>query len=414
MQEIIEYLQKVQAAKKSIAFLNDEQKNTILHSIADALIEKTPTIAQANAQDISSGRENGLTEALLDRLLLDAPRIRDIADSLRTIASLKDPVTRTLEGWALPNGLRVQKVSIPIGVIGIIYEARPNVTTDVAALCLKSGNVCILKGGKEAKHSNATMIQIIQEVLRAHNVSEYCVSAFADSSRESVTAMLKQDKYIDLIIPRGGEGLIRYVSENSTIPVLKHDKGVCNIFVDESANIQEAIDITVNAKTRRPGVCNALECMIVHQDIASIFLPLAKKAFDAKQTLLKGCTQTKAIIDIELIDSEAYHIEYLDNILNIKVVDSLQEAIEHIETYGSGHSDSIVTRRLESSRLFCQMVDSACVYVNASTSFTDGGQFGFGAEVGISTAKLHARGPMGVDDLTTYKFVVMGEGQIRA
>ena len=414
MQENIEYLQKVQAAKKSIAFLNDEQKNTILHSIADALIEKTSTIAQANAQDISGGRENGLTEALLDRLLLDTPRIQDIAESLRTIARLKDPVARTLEGWALPNGLRVQKVSIPIGVIGVIYEARPNVTTDVAALCLKSGNVCILKGGKEAKHSNAIMIEIIQEVLRAHNVSEYCVSAFADSSRESVTDMLKQDKYIDLIIPRGGEGLIRYVSENSTIPVLKHDKGVCNIFVDESADIQEAIDIVVNAKTRRPGVCNALECMIVHKNIANAFLPLAKKAFDAKQTLLKGCAQTKVIVDVELIDSEAYHIEYLDNILNIKIVDSLREAVEHIETYGSGHSDSILTTSLESSRLFCQMVDSACVYVNASTSFTDGGQFGFGAEVGISTAKLHARGPMGVDDLTTYKFVIMGEGQIRA
>ncbi len=314
----------------------------------------------------------------------------------------------------MDSGLEIQKVSVPIGVIGIIYESRPNVTSDTAALCFKSGNVCVLKGGKEAQHSNAIIADILQEVLVENDLPKEMISLLPDASREGVSKLIKMDKFVDLIIPRGGEGLIRYISENSTVPVVKHDKGLCHVYIDKDADIDKAIPIMINAKCRRVGICNAMETLLVDKAIAATLLPKVQVAFEKEGTELRGSKETQEIITINEATHEDFDTEYLDNILSIMIVDGVEEAMAHIKTYGSGHSEAIITENYTTGEKFMNGIDAACVYINASTQFTDGGEFGFGAEVGISTNKLHSRGPMGINDLTTYKYKIYGNGQVRA
>jgi glutamate-5-semialdehyde dehydrogenase len=408
-----EMLQKVKEASRIVATLQGNIKRKILNEMADILEKNQNQLIEANKKDLEYAKNANLSSALIDRLLLNEKRIKSMADALRDIAKLKDPVGRVIDGWVLDNGLRIEKVKIPIGVIGIIYESRPNVTSDAAGLCFMSGNACILKGGKEAMHSNITIIEMLQYVLEKNKLPKEIISLIPDYSREGVSWLIKQDKYVDLIIPRGGEKLIKFVSENSKVPVVKHDKGLCHVYVHKDANLDEAVKICVNAKVQRPGVCNAMETLLVDREIAGKFLPKIKEAMENEGVELRGCEITLEYIDIAKATEEDWHTEYLDKILSIKVVDDLEDAINHIENYGSGHSDSIVTENYSEAEEFLNRVDSACVYVNASTRFTDGGVFGFGAEVGISTNKLHARGPMGIDDLTTYKYKIYGNGQIR-
>jgi len=406
-------LQKVKEASKKIATLKGAKKDKTLLEMADELIKHSETIIKENKKDIEYAKQANLNSALLDRLLLNESRIQSMANALREIANLKNPVGRVLEGWEIPNGLRIEKTSIPIGVIGIIYESRPNVTSDAAALCFKSGNACILKGGKEAKYSNKIIATILQDVLQKNNLPKEAISLLPDYSREGVAKLIKMDKYVDLIIPRGGEGLVKYVSQNASVPVVKHDKGLCHTYLHKDCDIQKAIDISVNAKTQRPGVCNAMETLLVDRHIAPMILPRLKIEFDDTKTELRGDELASEILDIKKATPQDWESEYLANILSIKVVDNIDEAIAHIQKYGSGHSEAIVTENYSASEKFLNEIDAACVYVNASTRFTDGGEFGFGAEVGISTNKLHARGPMGINDLTTYKFKIYGQGQIR-
>jgi glutamate-5-semialdehyde dehydrogenase len=409
-----DFVQKVRESSRILATLKPLQKKDALYKMAEKLKEYTDSIIEANKLDMQEGVDNGLGEAMLDRLLLDKKRVKNMAKAIQKIANLTEPVGRILDGWQIDNGLEIQKVSVPIGVIGIIYESRPNVTSDTAALCFKSSNAVILKGGKEAKNSNRAIAVALQEALVASNLPKELISLVPDSSREAMDRLLKMDRYIDLIIPRGGEALIRHVSATSTIPVVKHDKGLCHVYVHKDADIDKAISIAINAKTQRTGVCNAMETLLVDASIAQVLLPIAKAEFMAFKTELKGCEKTKQIIDIEEAIDEDFHTEYLCNMLSIKVVENLQEAIDHINHYGSKHSEAIVTQNIEASTQFMDEVDASCVYVNASTRFTDGEVFGFGAEVGISTNKLHSRGPMGINDLTTYKYKIIGNGQIRA
>ncbi len=410
MQEI---LKKVKEASRKTASLNGAVKRKILNEMASKLEKFSTQIIEANKKDMEYAKEANLSSALLDRLFLDEKRVKAMADSLRDIAKLKDPVGRIIDGWRLDNGLEIQKVKIPIGVIGIIYESRPNVTSDAAGLCLMSGNACILKGGKEAYHSNAAIIEILRYVLEENNLPADAMSLLPDYSRSGVEWLIKQDKYVDLIIPRGGEKLIKFVSENAKVPVVKHDKGLCHVYVHEDADLEKGAKIALNAKIQRPGVCNALETLLVDRKIAGEFLPVIKEKMQKEGVELRGCEITLGYIDIKPATEEDWHTEYLDKILSIRVVDNIEDAIEHIENYGSGHSDSIVTENVKAAEEFLNRIDSACVYLNASTRFTDGGVFGFGAEVGISTNKLHARGPMGIDDLTTYKYKIIGDGQVR-
>jgi len=408
-----DFLIKAKSSSRVLNALSGSEKNRILREMAEALRSNTMTLIEENAKDMADGKKNNLSSALMDRLLLDESRIESMAVAVEEIAALKDPVGRILDGWVTEDGLNMQKVSIPIGVVGIIYESRPNVTSDTAALCFKSSNVCILKGGKEAQHSNKAIADILQSVLERNNLPKEIVSLIPDASREGVDKLIKMDKYVDLIIPRGGAGLIKHVSENATVSVVKHDKGQCHTYIDKDANIDNAIAIAVNAKTQRPGVCNAMETLLVDKAVAKDTLPKIKAAFDEKGTELKGCKETQKIIDISNATDEDYDTEYLANILNIKVVDGVDGAIEHVVKFTSGHSEAIITENITSAELFLNSIDAAAVYVNASTRFTDGGAFGFGAEVGISTNKLHARGPMGIEGLTTYKFKIYGSGQIR-
>lgn len=408
-----DYLQRAKDARIQLSQTTGKLRNDILSKMAKAIRAEHGFILEANAKDMEYAKGAGLSNAMLDRLLLDEKRINAMAESIETIAGLRDPLGRVMEGWTLPNGLRIEKVSIPIGVVGVIYESRPNVTSDTAALCFKSGNVAVLKGGKEAINSNFAIADILRGVLEQFGLSKDIISMLPDPTREGVMQLVKMDKYVDLIIPRGGEALIRSVCDNATVPVVKHDKGVCSIYVDASASIDDALKILVNAKVQRPGVCNSMETLLIDETIAKTALPVIKSEFDKHSTKLKGCKKTVGIITIEDATEDDFYIEYADNILNIKVVDGVQEAVEHISKYGSGHSDAIITENFSNAEYFLNSVDSACVYVNASTRFTDGGEFGFGAEVGISTNKLHSRGPMGVNDLTTYKYKIFGSGQIR-
>ncbi len=407
------FLKEAKEASRVLATLSGKEKNQILRHMAEALRANTMSIIEENAKDMRDADKNNLSSALKDRLLLDEARIDAMAVAILEIAALKEPVGRVLDGWVTEDGLKIEKVSVAIGVIGIIYESRPNVTSDTAALCFKSSNVCVLKGGKEAEHSNQVIAVILKAVLKENNLPEALISLLPDSSREGVAKLIKMDKYVDLIVPRGGEGLIRFVSDNASVPVVKHDKGQCHTYVDKDAKLDDAIAIAINAKVQRPGVCNSMETLLVDKAIASSALPQFKEAFDAVHTELKGCSQTQSIIEVSNATDEDYDTEYLANILNIRVVDGVEGAIDHIVRFGSGHSEAIITENITAAELFLNSIDAAAVYVNASTRFTDGGAFGFGAEVGISTNKLHARGPMGIEGLTTYKFKIYGSGQIR-
>ncbi|MBN2816838.1 MAG: glutamate-5-semialdehyde dehydrogenase [Campylobacterales bacterium] len=407
------FLQEAKSASRVLNALSGSEKNRILKEMAQALRDDSAVIIEANSKDMEDGRVNNLSEALMDRLLLDAKRIDAMAVAMEEIAALKEPVGRVLDGWITEDGLKIEKVSIPIGVIGIIYESRPNVTSDTAALCFKSSNVCVLKGGKEAQHSNNAIAKTLQSVLEKNDLPSSLISLIPDSSREGVNKLIKMDKYVDLIIPRGGAALIKHVTENATVSVVKHDKGQCHTYIDKDAKIDNAIAIAINAKVQRPGVCNAMETLLVDEAIAATTLPKLKEAFDAAHTELKGCIKTQELIAVSEATDEDFDTEYLANILNIKVVDGVNGAIEHIVRFGSGHSEAIITENISTAEEFLNSIDAAAVYVNASTRFTDGGAFGFGAEVGISTNKLHARGPMGIEGLTTYKFKIYGSGQTR-
>lgn len=408
-----QFLAKAKEASRVLSTISGADKNRILREMANSLRVNSMNLIEANALDMADGKRNNLSSALMDRLLLDEKRVDAMAVAIEEIAALKEPVGRVLDGWVTEAGLKIEKVSIPIGVIGIIYESRPNVTSDTAALCFKSSNVCVLKGGKEAQNSNEAIAKILQGVLEKNNLPKSLISLIPDSSREGVAKLIKMDKYVDLIIPRGGAGLIKYVSDNATVSVVKHDKGQCHTYIDKDAKLDDAIKIAINAKVQRPGVCNAMETLLVDAAIAKEALPLLKAEFDKEHTKLKGCKETQKIIDVANATDEDYDTEYLANILNIKVVEGVEGAIEHIVRFSSGHSEAIITQDVTAAETFLNAIDAAAVYLNASTRFTDGGAFGFGAEVGISTNKLHARGPMGIEGLTTYKFKIYGSGQIR-
>ena len=407
------FLEEAKKSSRTIANLSTAVKNKVLNEMADALMNHCDFIISHNEKDMIDARVNNLSEALQDRLLLTGPRVKEMSDAIRQIASQNEPVGRILDGWVTESGLNIQKVSIPIGVIGIIYESRPNVTSDTAALCFKSGNVCVLKGGKEAEHSNKAIAVVLREVLAKNKLPEQAISLLPDSSREGVATLIKQNKYVDLIVPRGGEALIKFVSENSSIPVIKHDKGICHIYVDKDAAPAKIIDIAINAKCQRPSACNSMETLLVHEDIAPYILTGLEDAFAEHGTVLKGCSETLKYIRAIPVTLEDYDTEYLANILNIKLVKNVDEAIIHIQRHGSGHSEAILSENYSTVNKFLGEVDAACVYANASTRFTDGGAFGLGAEVGISTNKLHSRGPMGINDLTTFKYKIYGQGQIR-
>ena len=408
-----EFLQKAKQSSRVVATLSTAIKNKTLLEFADALEENSCFIIEENIKDMKLARELDLSSAMQDRLYLNDSRIQDMANAIRQIASQTEPVGRVLDGWLTKDNLNIQKVSIPIGVIAIIYESRPNVTSDTAALCFKSGNVCVLKGGKEAENSNKAIAKIIQDVLEKNNLPKEIVSLLPDSSREGVAKLIVEDKYVDLIVPRGGEALIKFITQNSSIPVIKHDKGVCHTFIDKDANATKSINIVINAKCQRPSACNSLETLLVHEEIASYILPGIQEELSVHGTILKGCPKTLEYIKIAPAKEEDFYIEYLENILNIKVVENLNEAIDHISKHGSGHSEAILSENYTAINKFLNEVDAACVYANASTRFTDGGEFGLGAEVGISTNKLHSRGPMGINDLTTFKYKIYGQGQVR-
>ncbi len=409
-----DFLARAKAAGSQVAALEGAVKRKMLEEMADAVEAQCSVIIEANAKDMAYAKAEHISAALQDRLMLNEERITGIADSLREIAALRDPVGRILDGWVTDAGFRVEKVSVPIGVIGVIYESRPNVTADVGALCFKSGNVAILKGGKEAEHSNRAIAAVLQSVLEAHGLPKEAIALLPDSSREGVATLIKQDSYVDLIVPRGGEALIRFVSQHATVPVVKHDKGLCHTYIDQEADRQKALAVITNAKCRRSGICGAMETLLVDETIATQMLPLVAEAFAPYGTQLRGCERSRSIIDMAAATQEDWDTEYLDNILSIKIVSGVEEAIAHIAAHGSGHSDAIITENYTTAETFLNAVDAACVYLNTSTQFTDGGQFGFGAEVGISTNKLHARGPMGINELTTYKYKIYGNGHTRA
>jgi glutamate-5-semialdehyde dehydrogenase len=406
---------QAKAAARMLAVSGTDQKNRALSAIAAALREHTDEILAANREDLENGRQTGLSDALLDRLALSRERIEGIADGVLEVAALPDPIGVVESGSTRPNGMQVLKVRVPLGVIGIIFEARPNVTADAAALCLKSGNAVILRGGKEAIRSNTAITEVMRRAAQSTGLPADCIQLVTDTSRASATALMRLNGYLDVLIPRGGAGLIRATVENATVPVIETGTGNCHAFVDESADLSMAAEIVYNAKTSRPSVCNALETLLVHKDAAAAFLPMLKRRLDEKSVELRGCARTREILgDCVVPVTEAdYETEFLDMILAVRVVDDLDEAINHIARYSSGHSEVIVTENLSNARRFEQEIDSAAVYVNASTRFTDGGMFGFGAEIGISTQKLHARGPMGAPQLTSEKYIIRGNGQVR-
>lgn len=401
-----------QAARKLAVAGN--QKDAALEAIAAALEAHTEEILEANREDLSAAEKNGMSRSLMDRLALNEKRIQGMADGVRQVKAQPDPVGQVLEGGVRPNGLRIEKVAVPLGVIGIIYEARPNVTADAAALCLKAGNAVILRGGKEAFRSNQAIAEVMRDAVETTGLPRDSIQLVQDTSRASSIEMMRLTGYLDVLIPRGGAGLIRAVVENSHVPVIETGVGNCHVYVDDAADIQMASDIIFNAKTSRPSVCNAIETVLVHQVIAREFLPVMKKKLDEKQVEIRGCEKTREILP-ECVPAceEDWSTEYLDYILAVKVVDSLDDAMAHIAKYSSGHSECIVTENYRNAERFLSEVDAAAVYVNASTRFTDGGEFGLGAEIGISTQKLHARGPMGIRQLTSQKFVIRGNGQIR-
>jgi len=406
-----------QRAKKASQVLATagKTKKVALFAIADALVNNKAKIIAQNNIDLKNGEENGLTQSLLDRLRLTDERIEGMAQGVRKVAEFDDPIGSVISGRVAENGMEIKKVRVPMGVIGIIFEARPNVTSDAAALCLMAGSAVILRGGKEAINSNTAIADVMREAIASVGLPEDCVQLVKDTTRQSSVELMGLSDYLDVLIPRGGAGLIKAVVENSRVPVIETGVGNCHAYIDKDADIDMAVNIVFNGKTQRPSVCNALETVLVHKDIAEKALPVLKAALDEKNVELHGCERVKAILGDCVIPAEEYDWanEYLDYKLALKVVDSLDDAIEHIRKYSTGHSEVIITNNYEAQRQFTAQVDSAAVYVNASTRFTDGGEFGMGAEIGISTQKLHARGPMGLAELTSMKFIIMGDGQIR-
>ncbi len=401
-------------AKKKIATASTGEKNKLLQTIADILLENVGEILAENEKDIAKARENGITETMVDRLRLTQERIEGIADACVQLINLEDPVGEMLQGSVRPNGMRITKVRVPLGVVGIIYESRPNVTVDAAALCIKSGNAAILRGGKEAFHSNLVLVKLMQRAFVSCGFAGETVQLVEDTSRETATEMMRANDYIDVLIPRGGAGLIQAVVKNATVPVIETGTGNCHIYIDETADLEMAAAITDNGKTQRPSVCNALETCLVHKSVAEKFLPELVRRF-SHPVEIRGCERCKEILGGDTLSAseEDYASEFLDYVLSVRIVDSIDEAIAHISRYSTGHSECIVTQDYNNAERFQKEIDSACVYVNCSTRFTDGGEFGLGAEIGISTQKLHVRGPMGLRELTTQKYLINGSGQIR-
>jgi len=398
-------------ASYRLGLMNAQMKNQALYAMAQALEEHSEMILAANETDMQHGREKGLEVSFLDRLQLNHKRIKDMADGLRAVAEWDDPVGKTDEAWLGAQDIEIHKVRVPLGVIGIIYEARPNVTADAAGLCLKTGNAVLLRGSGDAINSNKAIVKVLQEACEKSNIPSGAIQLVEDTSRACANEMMRLNQYLDVLIPRGGAGLIQSVLKNATVPVIETGVGNCHIYVDKTADFAMALDIIYNGKVQRPGVCNATETLLVNKEIAKEFLPLIQEKL--QEVELRGCEKTREIIVCKEATVNDYEKEFHSLILAVKVVDDIEAALEHIRTYSSKHSEVIVTNDYKNSRMFTQMVDAACVYVNASSRFSDGFQFGFGAEIGISTQKLHARGPMGLNELTTYKYVIMGEGQVR-
>lgn len=401
--------------KKILAVADTGKKNSALDEISRALIENSDKIIEANQKDLTAAKENGMSVSMQDRLMLNEDRIKGIASAVDELIKLEDPIGKVDNGSVRPNGMRITKIRVPMGVIGMIYESRPNVTADAATLCLKTGNAVILRGGKEAYNSNKCICEIMRDAVEKAGFPKDIIQFVDDTTREVTTELMKCDKYLDLLIPRGGAGLIKAVTKNATVPVIETGTGNCHLYVDESADIEMAVNITDNAKTQRPSVCNAIETLLVHKNIAEKFLPAVKKKLDEHNVEIRGCAETKRILGDCVVPAtdEDYATEFGDYIIAVRVVDDISQAIEHIAEYSTGHSECIVTNDLSNANKFKSEVDSACVYVNASTRFTDGGMFGFGAEIGISTQKLHARGPMGLYEITTNKYLIDGNGQVR-
>jgi glutamate-5-semialdehyde dehydrogenase len=412
IQETIHQMgRQARAAAYALAQLSSDEKNAILRAMAGAVRKRVPELLAANALDLAAGREKGLSSAMLDRLMLDEKRIEAMAAGIDQVATLEDPVGQVLDAWERPNGIRIEQIRVPIGTIGIIYESRPNVTADAAVLCFKTGNATILRGGSEAIHSNRAIAAALGEA----GAPDHAIQLIPFTDRESVAVMSGMDRWLDLIIPRGGKGLIETVVSLARMPVIKHYDGICHLFVEAGADQEMAVDLTLNSKTHKCGVCNALETLLVQREIAAGFLPKVAAALRAKGVELRGCARTLGILpDAIPATEEDWGMEYLDLVLSIKLVDSLEEAVAHINHYGSHHTDVIVTRDEAVAERFLREVDSACVFHNVSTRFADGGEFGFGAEIGISTDKLHARGPMGLRELTSYQYRVRGNGQVRS
>lgn len=401
-------------AEKTLMVASSEKKNQALKKIAEGLIENTDKIIEANKVDLENGEKNGMAKSMLDRLKLDKERIEGMAKGVFDVATLPEPVGRILSATERPNGLRIEKVSTPIGVIAVIFEARPNVTSDAAALCLKSGNTVILRGGKEAINSNKTIAKVMRQAVKEAGMPEDVIQLVEDTSRESANELMKMNEYVDVLIPRGGAGLIQAVVKNATVPVIETGVGNCHIYIDKNADLKKAVDIVFNAKTSRPSVCNAAESLLIHKDIAKEALVAIKNKLDEKDVTLVGDSKAREIIpDMEKATDADWATEYLDYKMSVKIVDSVEEAIDHIYKYSTGHSECIVTENAGTAEKFMNQVDSAAVYLNASTRFTDGGEFGFGAEIGISTQKLHARGPIGLPELQSFKYKIYGDGQIR-
>lgn len=410
----IEQAIKVRNAAKYINRATAQQKNRILTSIKEILLSSKDEILVQNKKDIEAAKSNGMPEHLIDRLTLNYDRIASMAVAIDELIHLVDPVNEVVSGWTRSNGLKIEKIRVPIGVIGIIYEARPNVSVDAATICIKSGNAVLLRGGKEAIKTNTILVKLMKKAIAKNGISSDIVGLITDTTRESANEMMKMRGILDVLIPRGSAGLINSVASNSNVPVIETGTGNCHVYVDDSADIDMAVDIVVNAKTSRPSVCNAAESLVVHKNVASLFLSKLKSAFDKQKVELVGCSESKKILpDIELATEDDYYAEYLGYKMSVKIVNCLDEAIEHINKYSSKHSETIVTSNYKSAEYFLQTIDSAAVYVNASTRFTDGNEFGLGAEIGISTQKLHARGPMSIRELTTHKFIIRGNGQVR-
>ncbi len=402
---------QARAAAYKLAQLSSEEKNAILRAMAASILKATPELLAANALDLAAGREKGLSNAMLDRLKLDEKRIEAMAAGIEQVATLPDPVGEIMDAWERPNGIRISQTRVPIGTIGIIYESRPNVTADAAVLCFKTGNATILRGGSEAIHSNVA----IATALAQAGAPEHAIQLIPFTDRESVAVLAGMDKYLDLIIPRGGKGLIETVVSLARMPVIKHYDGICHLFADKDADLEMATALTVNSKTQKPGVCNALEILLVHCDIAAEFLPKVAATLREKHVEIRGCGKVlETIADATAATDEDWNTEFLDLIIAVKIVGSLEEAVSHINEHGSHHTDVIVTQNEATAEQFLHSVDSACVFHNCSTRFADGGEFGFGAEIGISTDKLHARGPMGLRELTSYQYRVRGNGQVKA